>query len=441
MKFKFTKKEKIDALPQITGVYCFALNPPPQKKATTRQGEIFYIGKASNIKTRAKNHFSQPSFRDNLYINKVDNIGFIQTDSEVEALILESNLIKKYKPKYNVVWKDDKNYSFVAITPSTILRTSKEQFPRVFITHQTKNLKSEILKLKTDFIGPFVDGKSLKRTLGILRRIFPYYVSKKHSAVPCSWCHLGLCPGPNPDKKNYKRNIKHLVLFLKGGKQSILKKMKKEMETASRLQKFEKASEIRDQIVSLERIISNAKIFEKKSEKEIDWQETENKLKNILETKKPISRIECYDVSNIQGKMATGSMVVFINGRSAKNFYRKFKIKMKNEPNDIAMLKEILTRRFNHAEWNFPEVILIDGGKAQLNAAILVKTKNPNLKNIIVLAIAKRNNELYIEGKAKPLLLAKLPREIFNLILQLRDEAHRFAITYHRKLRESQMPR
>jgi excinuclease ABC subunit C len=153
---------------------------------------------------------------------------------------------------------------------------------------------------------------------------------------------------------------------------------------------------------------------------------------------KDIHRIECYDVSNIQGKQATGSMIVFVDGKPDKSQYKKFKIKMKNEPNDIAMLKETIERRLSHKEWPYPEVMLIDGGIAQLNIAIFVKNLKRETKCIKVISIAKRNRVLYIEQK-QPILLKTLPREIFNLILQLDAQAHRFALSYHKKLRKKQL--
>ena len=155
-----------------------------------------------------------------------------------------------------------------------------------------------------------------------------------------------------------------------------------------------------------------------------------------MRVKNKISRIEAYDISNIQGKEATGSMVTFINDLPDKNFYRRFKIKVAGKPNDIAMIKECLTRRFGHPEWGFPDLILIDGGKPQLNVAVNSKLQITNYKQIKVIAIAKKENKLFIEDQRNPVLLKSLSREIFNLILQLRDEAHRFAISYHRKLRK-----
>jgi len=359
---------------------------------------------------------------------------------------LEANLIKKYQPKYNIIWRDDKNYFFVGIT--------KEDFPQVFWTHQTKELKIKNLKLKIDYLGPFVEGTALKKTLRILRRIFPYYTIKKHPQGLCPWCHLKLCPGPNPDKKEYKKNINNLISVLKGKKQSVLKNLKKDMKKASDSEAFEKAGKIRDQIFVLEKVLANAKVLNKTKEIDItNWSKIEEKLAQILKTKLRINRIEAYDVSNIQGKEATGSMVTFIRGFPEKNFYRKFKIrtphhflkkgnsyknKMKSGggPNDIAMLKEILKRRLDHPEWTYPDLILTDGGKAQLNAALATRDKQQETRNIKVVSLAKKENRLYIENQKNPLFLKKLPREIFNLILQLRDEAHRFAISYHHKLRQ-----
>jgi excinuclease ABC subunit C len=432
MKFKFLSKEKTSKLPKKTGVYCF------------KEKEILYIGKATSIKERVKNHFQQPGYKDYLFLDKAKKIGYIKTGSEIEALILEANLIKKYQPKYNVIWKDDKNYFFVGIT--------KEDFPRIFITHQ-KKFKVQSLKFKVEYVGPFVDGKALKQTLKVLRKIFPYRSCYKIQNRPCLWYHLNRCPAPCLLKSKFikeipldslkikeisQQNAKNLIKILKEGKNPVLKDLKKEMKILTKNRNFEEAAKIRDKIEALERIIENAKIFEVKAEFK-EWPEIEEKLKGILKTKKKISRIEAYDVSNIQGKMATGSMVTFIDGKADKNFYRHFKIKIEGKPNDIAMLKEILSRRFNHPEWPFPDLILIDGGKSQLNVAVKCKMQNPKCKMIKVMALAKRKNELFIEGQKNPILLKNLPREIFNLILQLRDEAHRFAISYHKKLRKKKL--
>ena len=415
--FKFLSKEDINELPKTSGVYCFA------RRSLGKGGfEVIYIGKAINIQSRVKNHFQQPSYRDNLFMNKVDKIGYLETNSEIEALVLEANLIKKYQPKFNVIWKDDKNYFYVAI--------NRENIPYIFITHQ-KNYQ------KTEYIGPFVEGTALKKTLRFLRKVFPYYTVKKHPKTKCTYCHLGLCPGPNPDLREYKKNINKLILILEGKRSAVLNSLKKEMKHLSDENKFEEAGKIRDRISNLQQVMSHTNVIsQSKIEKTISNSSVLNKIIGI---NKEIHRIECYDISNIQGKFATGSMVVFIDGTADRNQYRKFKIKMENEPNDIAMLKETLQRRLAHPEWKYPEVILIDGGIAQLNVAINTKNENLKTKDIKVISIAKRNKDLYIEGKNSPILLKLLPREIYNLVLQLDDEAHRFAITYHKKLRSDNL--
>jgi excinuclease ABC subunit C len=227
--------------------------------------------------------------------------------------------------------------------------------------------------------------------------------------------------------------------ILKEGKNSVLKELKREMKWASKNQDFEEAAKIRDQINALEKVLAHSKIFKINYvdvRRQHNWKKSKKILKKILKTEGEISRIEAYDISNIQGQEATGSMVTFINGLPDKNFYRRFKIKISGKPDDIAMLKEVLSRRFKHPEWGLPDLILIDGGIGQLSAALKIKNQKSKIKNIKVMALAKKENELYIEGKKNPVLLKNLPREIFNLILQLRDEAHRFAISYHKKLRE-----
>jgi len=428
MKFKFLSREKIARLPKSPGVY-----------ALQNGKEILYIGKAANIRERVKSHFQQPGYKDYLFLDKIKKIGYIKTNSEIEALILEANLIKKYQPKFNVVWKDDKNYFFVGIT--------KEDFPRIFLTHQTKILYSKFYILNSEYVGPFVDGRALKETLKVLRKVFPHRSCKTLLNRPCLWYHLGRCLAPcliktkleekilfEKIKKECQKNAENVFKIFQGKKTQVLKSLKKEMEESSKFQDFERAAKMRNQIEALEKILANAKIFEPQLP-QADWQRIQEILKGILKSKKEIYRIEAYDVSNIQGQLATGAMVTFIKGKPEKNFYRKFKIKFSEKPNDLAMIKEIISRRLKHSEWPFPDLILIDGGRAQLNVAFKSLTLNfrPG-----VIAVAKKRNELYLKDR-EPILLRNLPREIFNLILQLRDEAHRFALTYHKKLRKKHL--
>jgi len=414
MSFNLISKKRISQLPKTSGVYTFK-----------RGKEFLYIGKAKNLKERIKNHLQKKTLRDNLFVDKAEKVGFRETDSEIEALILEAELIKKYKPKYNVLWRDDKNYFYVGIT--------KEDFPRAFITHQPE-FKTEPKETKVEYVGPFVDGTALKKTLKVLRKVFPYYSRKKHPKGLCPWCHLGLCPGPNPDRKDYQKNIKNLGAVLKGKNKSVLKNLEREMKKAAIAQDYEKAAQKREQVAALEKTLAHAQVIQLYlPQKEASWSKVQRSLQELLKVKGEIFRIEAVDVSNIQGQQATGSVITFVRGKPEKDFYRRFRIKLEKKPNDIAMIKEVLQRRLQHKEWGLPDLILIDGGKAQLNAAFSVVNKE-KLK-IPIIALAKKKNKLFIKNRKRPVLLKSLPREVFNLILRLRDEAHRFALRYHQKLR------
>jgi excinuclease ABC subunit C len=196
-----------------------------------------------DLKKRIKTHFKQPTHKDTLFIDKIKKIETLETGSEIEALILESQLIKKHRPKFNYVWKDDKNYFFIAIT--------KTKPPFVFITHRPSPL------------GPFIDGKALRQTLKIIRKVFPFYTSKTHPKNKCPWCHLNLCPGPNPDLAKYRKDLGNLKSFLKGKKKAVFRNLKKEMQKASSEQNYELANEIKSKVSALEKILANAKVINK----------------------------------------------------------------------------------------------------------------------------------------------------------------------------------
>jgi len=425
-KFKLTNKNKISGLPKGPGIYAFF-----------KKKEILYIGKAINIKERIKSHFQQPSYKDDIFIDKTDKIGIIKTGSEIEALILEAKLIKKYQPKFNVIWRDDKNYFYVVFT--------KEDFPRIFITHQIPKNKA-----LNKYAGPFVDGKAVKQTLKIIRKTFPYRSCNILPKNPCLWYQLKRCPAPcllknrlaeqipkisKKTKKECQKNALNILKIFKGKKEKLLRDLKEKMKKEAELKNFEEAGQIRDQIRSLEKIMAHRIILSEEKEGFI-WERIKNYLQLILNDKKDFYRIEAYDISNFQGKEATGALIVFTEGKPNKSLYRRFKIKFsENKPDDILMLKEVLKRRLKHKEWPLPDLILIDGGKGQLNLA-LREIKNKKIK---IMALAKKHNELFLPHQKKPILLKKLDSELSNLILRLRDEAHRFAIEYHRKLRKNKL--
>lgn len=260
-QFRYLLPKNITTIPNTPGVYAFR-----------DAKEVIYIGKAARLKVRIQNHFKQPSYRDNLFMKQVKKVGYIGTDSEIEALLLESQLIKKRTPKYNVMWKDDKNYFFVAVTRTDI--------PRVFITHQPKDKK-------ITYIGPFVEGKPLKRTLRNLRKVFPYRTSKTHTVRPCQYCSLELCPGAEPDTSSYKKDIKNLTAVLKGKRISVLRSLNKEMKETSKAHEYERAGRLRDQIEDLEAVIAHSRILTPTHQRTpINWEETNAALQKTFKDTK-----------------------------------------------------------------------------------------------------------------------------------------------------------
>jgi len=428
-RFSYLSKEKIKEIPKTPGVYAF--------KGVRG---ILYIGKAANLEVRVKNHFQQPTYRDDLFKEQVAKVGYIETDSEIEALILESQLIKKHKPRYNVLLKDDKQYFYVGF--------SKDKLPHLVITHQPKE--------KARYLGPFTDGKSLKIVLRYLRKAFPYYTGK-HRKLPCSYCHIGLCPGPDPVIGEYKKDIAKIKAILNDKKPRVITALKKEMSQFAKNLEFEKAAKARGQISALENIFAHrprdksslllsggfggcfGMVPRSSGGKTAGTSEAPLGAKNdareqitkacLLDN---IKSIEAYDISNIQGREPVASMVRFDNGKPNKSMYRKFKIRLPETPDDFAMMREVIRRRLGHAEWPYPDVFLIDGGRGQLNAAL---SQMPGTGcRLPVIALAKRFNELYVPGRKKPIPLSKLSSETKNLLMHARDEAHRFAVSYHRKL-------
>ena len=432
--FKLNNKK----IPTGPGVYFFR----------DKQRRILYIGKAVNLRNRLKSYFAKQP--DNPRIAKLleeaTSVDWQITDSEIEALISESQLIKKYRPPFNIMLRDDKQYFYVGFT--------NEQFPKIFLSHQIQNTKYKILNTK--FILPFTDGSALKTTLRLLRRIFPYCTCKQKHNNYCLNYHIGKCGGicclkqsePNSKtqilnfKNEYKKNIWAIKDILSGKRTSLIKKLEKEMISLAKKEKFEEAAELRDKIEKLKKVFENAQILLNAKYLILNTRSGHKQANPLIELQAVLNlpylpkRIEGYDISNIQGKFATGAMVVFVDGKPDKNQYRKFKIKTGNESNDIAMLKEILTRRFNHPEWPFPDLIIIDGGKGQLNASLEI-LKSLNLK-MSVIALTKdekhRGSHIYVGTKKAAVPLKQLPLTVKNLILQVDAEAHRFAISYYRKL-------
>ncbi|MCX6788524.1 MAG: GIY-YIG nuclease family protein [Candidatus Jorgensenbacteria bacterium] len=393
-------KTLYEHIPETPGVY-FMKN---------EKGEILYIGKAGNLKRRVSSYFLRPhDARIQKLVSLIREVDYKQTDTALEALILESTLIKKHEPPFNIREKDDKSFLYVVITD--------EEFPRVLLA-RGKNI-SEI-KNKKKF-GPFVSASSVREALRILRKIFPWHTHDPEKIgkykKPCFDFEVGICPGVCINaisKRDYARTISKLSLFFSGKKEVVIEKFKKEMSVLSKKEEYESAEIIKRKIFALQHIQDTALIND--DEIRSDSGEVSKRI-----------RIEGYDISNISGTSAVGSMVVFTNNESDRNEYRKFKIQTVTGPNDIAMLREVLTRRFKN-NWTLPDLILIDGGIGQVNVANNVLRESGLTIPVVGLAkgAERKKNEL----------IGKLP-SAFNIetLIKVRDEAHRFAISYHKSLR------
>ena len=405
-------RQKIKNLPETPGVYIYR----------NQKGEILYIGKATSLKSRVGSYFSGAhNDRIEKMVEQISDLEIKKTDSVLEALILESNLIKKYKPKYNVQLKDDKSFSYFAIT--------QEKFPRVLILRETDltnpNLASPFPKGRNGrrlVFGPYTSKKQMAIALKIIRRIFPFHALKAQTEKSCLDFELGLCPGPYAEaisQKEYQKNIQGIRLILEGKKGNLIRKLKKEMTIYAKAENFEKAGVIRNQIFALQYIQDVALIA--KEEK--------------IESREKI-RIEAYDISNISGDFAVGSMVVFSGENPDKSQYRKFKIKTVSGSNDVAMMREVLTRRFQN-DWPLPQLILLDGGLGHLNMAEKI-IKSFNL-DIPLVAIAKgpERKKTKVIKNLSGIVNSEISAILDNplILKRIMDEAHRFAITFHKKVR------
>ncbi len=404
-------------LPGSPGVYLFKNNA----------GKVLYVGKAINLRARVASYFAKnvASEKVSLLVSEADRVDHIKVASEIEALLLEANLIKKYQPYYNHQLKDDKDYLYIIIT--------KEDYPRV-ITGR----KRDLVKSKSYF-GPFPSSNAARGTLRTVRHVFPFRTTcKPGSPRACLASHLGLCPGVCAgltSRIEYQKILRKLVKFLQGDTKEVLKDLEKDMKTAAAKLEFEQAAKIKTKIEAItqttrpietvERYLEGPQVLDSIYERQLE------SLTTALNLNEKPNRIECYDISNTSGTNSTGSMVVLINGQVSKDDYRRFKIKTVKGPNDFASMREVLTRRFRNS-WPLPDLMIIDGGKGQLGVAVDV-LKELNL-NITVVGLAKKLEEIYRPGVSQSL---RLPKDSPALLLvqRIRDESHRFAITYHRYLR------
>lgn len=505
-------KRQLQDLPTDPGIY----------KYFNADNEIIYVGKAVNLKNRVKSYFSDKDIapRTKVLVSQIDHLEFIIVQSEMDALILEANLIKEYRPRFNVILKDDKTHLYIKIT-------LYEDWPRISTCRAT----DIHLDPKATYFGPFPSGRIVKDTLRSLRRVFPYLAHNQPAVTgrrrpPQSYFYYNLSlttPLAEPDQKEYRRQIFQLVYFLEGKRQTVVSELEKNMHQAAKQLDFERAASLKRQLegmayvtqktISPESYVSNPELIADKRLQGLRelagvlgdyWPKLG--VSSIPNPEEPsldpdevttLRRVECFDISNISGQFAVGSMVVFVDGDASKRDYRKFRIKREQAPNDVAMMAEVISRRFRRLKkvgptdkstdrsfTAIPDLIMVDGGKGQLAATYQVLQELS--LDIPVVGMTKREEELLLPapsnglhgsvGKAVELeddlkpearnlkpkrssahgaiartvdeaqtqvsaganfITIRLARgsEALFMVQRLRDEAHRFAITYHRKLR------
>lgn len=408
-------QKKLKEFPRSPGVYIFR----GAKK------EVLYVGKATSLRDRVRQYFSGHDTRGERIkrlVNEAVNVDIVETDSVLEALILEAEMIRIHKPKYNIDGKDDKSYSYFLIT--------KEKFPRVVLLRETDFDKEQFhddIYRKGRKYGPYTSRDQMRIALKIIRKIFPFHDRSEQSEKGCLHYQIGLCPGPYAgeiSEVDYKRNMRNISLFLSGRKKMLLTQLEKHMLKLAKKEQFEEAACVKRQIFALTHI------------------------NDIALMKKDISftrfsahemRIEAYDISHIGGEAMVASMVVFINGVPEKKQYRKFKIQSIDGINDVGAMREVLARRMNHLEdWGMPQLIVLDGGKGHINMADDLWQKL-NI-SIPVIAVAKGPTRKKVDVYKSAFYPVK--HEIITnkeLLESMREEAHRFAIAFHKKRRDQKV--
>jgi len=542
--------EQLKSVPASPGVYIYHGD----------DGKVLYVGKAKSLRNRMRSYFHGGDLapKTRALVERIADFEFYVTGSEVEALVLECNLIKKYRPAFNVSYRDDKSYPYLAIT-------WQDDFPRVMVTREHH-------RRGTKYYGPYTSVQAVRETFDTLRRVFPFRTCRrskpgKSTGSPCLNYHIKRCMGPcvgAVSREDYRTMVEKVELFLEGRAGPVINHLEAEMKKAAENLEFEHAARIRDRLDAAKHVLEKQKIVSEagedfdaiglvfdgslagvnlsvvrdgkligsknfilergESQEEVlsafikqnyanstsippqlfiqtevedrevieNWlgqmrgtrvllkvpqrgnkrdlidmasanaqhalnmsqarysweQETSGRilesLSQALSLPGPPTRIECFDISTIQGSNSVGSMVVFKDGRPSKDDYRKFKIAQVEGINDFAMMHEVISRRFEHYKASFdpsfsaePDLVIVDGGKPQLSAALSVM-RETGFDHIPVVGLAKREEEVFVPGQVEPLRLDRAS-DALKLMQRIRDEAHRFAVTYHRSLRGKAM--
>ncbi len=433
-------QDKLKTLPASPGVYFHR----------SKDDEIIYVGKAANLRNRVRQYFQSSKNHDPktiALVQEINDVDWMVVDSEIEALFLEAEMIRRYMPKFNILLRDDKSMVYLRIDYDS-------DYPTVSTTRRP-------LDDGAKYFGPFLSANALRQALKYLRRAFPYAIKRSPSQKRASlYYHLGLDPGLEEGRttlKDYRANLRKLMAVISGRKKQISAELKKEMNRAAKKQDFETAAKYRNQLLALENL-SRQVIFSDKEFLDLTKDHALSELVDLLNLAKFPRTIEAYDISHMQGSDVVASMVVFTNGVSDKRRYRKFKMRL-NQNNDFFNMNETLTRRLkpNHLKtWGLADLVLIDGGKGQLDAAIKARDDH-QLKDIPFIGLAKRHEQIVVhktksnihvndqvlnklggfKSETKEYIVIDLPHStnLIKLLQRIRDESHRFAVSYHSVLK------
>ena len=421
--------EKVKTFPLTPGVYLM-------KDAT---GVVLYVGKAKNLRSRASHYFSKEAadnYRTKDLIPLICDIDFIPCETEVDALLKESRLVKDIRPKFNKDLKDGKSFPYLQIR-------TREEYPRVEITRTPRRRGVRLY-------GPFTSKGSLKAAVNVLQRVLQFRTCTldiKSDEVrwkwfrPCLLHSIRQCTAPcnfRVSRDDYRRQVKKLILILDGKKEKLLRRMGREMAEASTAMQFEKAARIRDEIDALRRLElrGDVKNDDQPEVFPLDPKRGLKGLKKVLGLKAVPRSIEGFDIAHLGGTDNVASLVSFLDGLPFKDMYRRYKIKSVEGVDDFASMREVVTRRFKRLDEEgsiFPDILLIDGGRGQLNAA-LAGFQSLGIVPPVVISLAKQEEEIYLPDREEPLRLSRHSAAL-RLLQYVRDEAHRFAQHYHHALR------
>mgnify|MGYP001614642100 CR=1 FL=1 len=400
-----------------------------------KAGRVLYVGKAVNLRSRLSSYAKTRDSRIMAMVAEARTVEWETVPTEIEALILESRLIKLRKPKFNIVMRDDKQYAYVALTD--------EEFPQPIVTHQVRSLR--IKKPFKRLIGPFTDAGSLTTTVRWLRGLFPYCTCKQKHHIRCLNAHIGKCPGycclkktelrgTNNELREYRRNIRAIIDILTGKRDTLIRRLEAQMKHLGKIRKLDEALELQRRIERIRRVFENARLVAGRRALTGRHLGAISQLAHELGLADEPNRIEGYDVAHMQGSNPSGAMAVFVDGRPDKAQYRLFNLRT-DAMGDTAQLREMLTRRLKHDEWPLPDLILVDGGIAQLNT--MVCALNAAGHRIPVIALTKNDkhqaDHLFSSLDSNIRILTNLPRAMRDLLVHIDNEAHRFSIGQYRR--------